>query len=187
MPRIPPWTCLLRPLAAPRALTCRQHLRFSTAGRLCAEKQAPPAAPTTPQQAARAADLAAAEAITESDSAQPPGPKPTLPSQRARGPATTAPRQTESILEFMQIRPRYHVQRSVTRNLPVYTDRKRGGNLHETLIRKITGDSGALRDEIRVYLNLREDRIRVNPLTQHVVITGYYHEKVKEFLQKRGF
>ncbi|CAO2656437.1 Nn.00g052400.m01.CDS01 [Neocucurbitaria sp. VM-36] len=241
MPRTQALAPLLRSLAAPRAVTCRQHFRFSTATRLCADQpiskasnphnplqdaslppNASPEAPSTPQQAQRAADLAAAEAVTESDSAQPPEPKPTLPSQRSKAPkpnkpaeptpssrpqsafqankfkpesrtqkelrlrnaAKAPPAQRASNIELAP--PKYHVSRSATKNLPIYTDYKRGGNLHLTTVRKITGDLSALRDELRVFLNKKNEDVTINSLTGHVVVKGHHTSEVAEFLKARG-
>jgi large subunit ribosomal protein L49 len=83
--------------------------------------------------------------------------------------------------------PKYHVSRSANKNLPIYTDYKRGGNLHLTTIRKITGDLSALRDELRVYLNKKNEDVKINPLTQHVVVKGHHSGLVKSFLEQRGF
>jgi large subunit ribosomal protein L49 len=165
-------------------------------------------APTPSPQ--RAADLAAAEAITESDSAQPPQsqaqsqvqsqspaaqvsasasasaststsstststPTPT-PTPTAYTPPTLAPLPP----------PRYHVARSASKNLPVYTDYKRGGNLHLTTVRKITGDSTALRDELRELLRKQDKDVSVNPLNGHVVVKGHHSAKIAEFLKERG-
>ena len=71
--------------------------------------------------------------------------------------------------------------------MPVYTDYKRGGNLHTTTIRKVTGDATALRDELRVYLNKMEGEVRVNSLTNHVILKGHHKPEVEEFLRNRGF
>ncbi|KAH7394257.1 mitochondrial large subunit ribosomal protein-domain-containing protein [Phaeosphaeria sp. MPI-PUGE-AT-0046c] len=236
MPRIQPFVSLLRPLAAPRTAACAHHLRFSTATSRCAEKpvrsakpsppsQAPPAPPTTPEEASRAADLAAAEAITESDSAQPPEPKPDLPSWRADASSQTSkahdvppspPRSrstqptaaktspnpfkstpistpspasassTPPTLSIDLPPPKYHVSRSKNGNFPIYTDYKRGGNLHLTTVRKITGDPSALRDELRVWLNKKNEDVKINTVTGHVVVKGHCKEEVQKFLGGRG-
>ncbi len=55
----------------------------------------------------------------------------------------------QSTGEARAAKPLYHVARTSSGNLPVYSDSKRGGNLHQTIIRKISGDAGVLRDEIR--------------------------------------
>jgi large subunit ribosomal protein L49 len=182
------------PLLRSLRLTPRAPLvRYSTA----------PTPTPTPQ---RAADLAAAEAITESDSAQPPQsqsqsqsqsptaqvsasaststsstststPTPTpTPASAAYTPPTLAPLPP----------PRYHVARSASKNLPVYTDYKRGGNLHLTTVRKITGDSTALRDELRELLRKQDKDVSVNPLNGHVVVKGHHSAKIAEFLKERG-
>ena len=145
---------------------------------------------------ARAADLAAAEAATDADSAQSPASHPILPSKR---PQSDSPKKTatanrtsttkasnpfaasskaakfpkSSAPTLPQIKlppPKYHVARSSSKNLPIYTDFKRGGNLHLTTIRKITGDLTALRDELRVFLNKKNEDVKINSLTQHVVV-----------------
>jgi large subunit ribosomal protein L49 len=181
MPRIQQLMPLLRPAIAPRAA-----LRFSTATRRAAPTASPPshtspAAPTSPQAASRAADLAAAEAITESDSAQPPSRKPSdvFPpsSQSKKTPTSPA-------LDLPP--PRYHVARTPNRNLPIYTDFKRGGNLHLTTVRHITGEATALRDELRVFLNKKSEDVKVNGLTGHVVVKGHCVAAVKGFLEGRG-
>lgn len=82
--------------------------------------------------------------------------------------------------------PKYHVSRSATKNLPVYTDYKRGGNLHLTTVRKITGDLSALRDELRVYLNKKNEDVKINSLTQHVIVKGHHKSEVQKFLETRG-
>lgn len=178
---------LLRILTAPRAAVYRCAARYSTA------------APTT----TRAADLAAVEALTESDSAQPSAVDPLRPAYLS--PSSSAPPKhaaklstrttTTNTLPFTPATqpqiplspPAYHVARSAANNLPVYTDYKRGGNLHLTTVRKITGDLHALRDELRTWLGKKEEHVKINPLTQHVVVKGHHKDKVAEFLTGRGF
>ncbi|KAH9879814.1 hypothetical protein J1614_001838 [Plenodomus biglobosus] len=169
----------------------------------------PPNTPSTPKEAQRAAHLATAEATTESDSAQPPQPPtPTLlPRQKtpAKTPSNPLPfsddfppksssksyskssssRPTQP-QPIPRTRPKYHVERSKTRNLPIYTDFKRGGNLHITMIRKVTGDLFALRDELRVVLCKKDEDVTINPLTSHIVIKGSHKAQVHEFLTARG-
>ncbi|KAH7401370.1 mitochondrial large subunit ribosomal protein-domain-containing protein [Pyrenochaeta sp. MPI-SDFR-AT-0127] len=241
MSRIQPLMPLLRSLAAPRAVACRQHLRFSTATQLQSKQSssntteplkasskpslppnASPDAPSTPQQAQRAADLAAAEAVTESDSAQPPEPKPTLPSKRTKVSQPkpiepTTPIAPKSAFQTNKFKPesrtqkeqrlknaakassspvsaqtislpppKYHISRSASKNLPIYTDYKRGGNLHLTTVRKITGDLSALRDELRVLLNKKNEDVKINSLTGHVIVKGHHTSEIAEFLKARG-
>lgn len=82
--------------------------------------------------------------------------------------------------------PKYHVSRSKSKNLPIYTDFKRGGNLHLTTVRKITGDLSALRDEVRVYLNKKNEDVKVNSLTAQIIIKGHHKTEVQKFLEMRG-
>ncbi|KAH7085934.1 mitochondrial large subunit ribosomal protein-domain-containing protein [Paraphoma chrysanthemicola] len=233
MPRIQSLAPLLRPLAAPRVTACHQHFRFSTATRLRAESVVQPIKPSKAPATSRAADLAATEAVTESDSAQPPEPKPELPSKRSRDsttsrvskqkttssraddvptppptPSASSPANTQFALKQAPIPrradaaslkpttppsanlplspPRYHVSRSASKNLPIYTDYKRGGNLHLTTVRKITGDLSALRDELRVYLNKKNEDVKINDLTKHVIVKGHCKPEVQRFLEARG-
>ncbi|KAF2121819.1 mitochondrial large subunit ribosomal protein-domain-containing protein [Lophiotrema nucula] len=81
---------------------------------------------------------------------------------------------------------RYHVAKSSKHNYPIYTDYKRGGNLHLTLIRKITGDLSALRDELKIYLNKNEGDVKVNQLTKQVIVKGHHVTEVQQFLRERG-
>ncbi|CAI9625904.1 unnamed protein product [Alternaria burnsii] len=178
---------LLRPLAAPRAVACRQHFRFYTASSQH---------PSTPQQAQRAADLAAAESLTEGDSAQPPQQKPVLPSKHPRADNkprdsnkprnSNKPNTSSQALKLSLPPPKYAVSRSVNKNLPIYTDYKRGGNLHLTTVRKITGDVSALRDELRVFLNKKNEDVKINSVTQHVVVKGHHTSEIAQFLKARG-
>lgn len=66
--------------------------------------------------------------------------------------------------------PKYHVARTTTKNLPIYTDYKRGGNLKLTTIRKITGDLSALKEELKLYLRMKDEDVKINSLTQHVIV-----------------
>jgi large subunit ribosomal protein L49 len=181
MPRFQSLVPLLRPLAAPRAVACRQHFRLYTAS---SEH------PSTPQEAQRAADLAAAESLTEGDSAQPPQQKPVLPSKHPRADNkprnSKKPKTSSQTLKLSLPPPKYAVSRSVNKNLPIYTDYKRGGNLHLTTVRKITGDVSALRDELRVFLNKKNEDVKINSVTQHVVVKGHHTSEIAEFLKARG-
>lgn len=172
MPRPQSLVRLLSPLVVSRPPVCQrqQHLfRFSTA------------APSTPHEALRAADLAAAEAATDADSAQPPAPKPVLPSDRSEVSKSKTLKQNSKSNRANASRPpsqprlnlpppRYLVSRSTNKNLPVYTDFKRGGNLHLTTVRKVSGDATALRDELRVLLNKKNEDVKINSVTGHVIV-----------------
>jgi large subunit ribosomal protein L49 len=216
--------------------------------------------PSTPEEASRAADLAAAEAATEADNPNPPSEKPILPSKRSKrskstkhspsseATATSDPISTpkassdtssepkkkkkarwsdemkavhaaaraaqaasqaalgstvparakkpESSTDVLDspdqstaplAAPRYTISRSSSRNLPIYTDFKRGGNLRTTQIRKITGDLSALRDELRVLLKKEDHEVRINTLTQQINIKGHHKGQIEQFFLKKGF
>ena len=104
-----------------------------------------------PRNASRAAELATVEAVTGIGNA-------TVP--------TSTPQPALSALPQL----RFHVARTPSNQLPVYQDSKRGGNLHQTLIRKISGDARALREDIREHLGLQDKDVVVNPVTGHVVV-----------------
>ncbi|KAK3207448.1 hypothetical protein GRF29_103g1055776 [Pseudopithomyces chartarum] len=201
MPRIQPLLPLLRQLPAPRPLC-----RFSTASRLRIPQPSPAQSSSeapikSPKEAARAADLAAAEAATDADNPNAPAPKPVLPSKRSHttiadhvqpsstsNPATSSrnSRPAAPLVTLELPPPKYHVGRTSTKNLPVYSDYKRGGNLHLTTIRKITGDISELRDELRVFLNKKDEDVKINSLTQHVIVKGHHVPQVTDFLKARG-
>lgn len=69
----------------------------------------------------------------------------------------------------MQALP-YHIHRTASQQLPVYHLAKRGGNLHQTKVRKIDGDINALRNDLQRALGLKEEHIVINQLTRHVII-----------------
>jgi large subunit ribosomal protein L49 len=58
--------------------------------------------------------------------------------------------------------------------------------LHLTTIRKITGDVSALRDELRVFLDKKNEDVKINSVTQHVVVKGHHTSEIAQFLQARG-
>lgn len=64
----------------------------------------------------------------------------------------------------------YYVHRTASQKLPIYHLAKRGGNLHQTRIRKIEGDVEKLREEIVATLALREETVVINRLTGHIII-----------------
>lgn len=84
---------------------------------------------------------------------------------------TSSSQQSESTPEGSALRPlSYHVHRTASQQLPVYHLAKRGGNLHQTRVRKIEGDIMALRDDLRQALCLKEEHITINQLTRHIII-----------------
>lgn len=186
MSRMQPSMALFRALTAPRPATYRCALRYSTA------------APATSPSSARAADLAAVEAVTESDSAQPGAEDPLRPAHTSPAAskskslktssrtAKTVPFTPATQPQIPVSPPRYHVARSANKNLPIYTDYKRGGNLHLTTVRKITGDLHALRDELKAWLAKKDEDVKINALTGHVIVKGHHTGQIAEFLKARG-
>ena len=76
--------------------------------------------------------------------------------------------QAELISETLA-RP-YQVGRTRTKNLPVYEDLKGSGTLKLTKIQKLSGDSMVLKTELENYLRPKAAYVKVNPVTQHVII-----------------
>ena len=73
----------------------------------------------------------------------------------------------------------------------MYSDSKRGGNLKLTLVRKVSGEVGVLRDALREVLRasvgLDKERVVVNERTRQVVIKGEVKSVVLRFLRERRF
>lgn len=83
-------------------------------------------------------------------------------------PATTAsPSSTTSSPEQLP----YRVNRTPSKNLPIYLLAKRGGNLKQTRLRKIEGDLAKLKEDLQQALKIEEDKeIQINQLTRHIII-----------------
>ncbi|KAI9685929.1 MAG: hypothetical protein M1822_004207 [Bathelium mastoideum] len=88
--------------------------------------------------------------------------------------------------EIPEILP-YHVTRTTTNHLPIYLQAKRGGNLHQTLIRKISGKVHELKQELADRLQLEGKDAVVNPVTGHIVLKGWWKPQVQQFLEARRF
>lgn len=73
------------------------------------------------------------------------------------------------VQESQQTLP-YHVHRTASNQLPVYHDAKRGGNLLQTRIRKISGSLEQLKHDVQQALGLPNERIVINQLTRQIVI-----------------
>ncbi|MCJ1387929.1 hypothetical protein MMC18_000772 [Xylographa bjoerkii] len=81
----------------------------------------------------------------------------------------------------------YHVHRTASKQLPVYHLAKRGGNLHQTRIRKIDGSINDLRNELQLALRLKDEHIVINQITRHIIIKGWKKAEVDKFLKDRSF
>ncbi|KAF2470374.1 uncharacterized protein BDR25DRAFT_225956 [Lindgomyces ingoldianus] len=198
MPPIQPLLPFLRPLAPPKSSTCRQLLRFTAASRLRIEPQSSspgpilpfkrpshsirqstpkpnpkPKIPTLHPLSAKAQKLASAASASSTASSSNPTLSNPAPHSCPTSPANLPP-------------PAYHVARSIKKNYPIYTDYKRGGNLHLTTVRKVSGDLNALKDELRRFLNKRVGDVTINALTKHVIVKGHHKPEIMQFLKARG-
>ncbi|KAI9878321.1 MAG: hypothetical protein M1830_001254 [Pleopsidium flavum] len=81
----------------------------------------------------------------------------------------------------------YHVSRTPSNQLPIYLLAKRGGNLHQTRIKKIEGDIAELRKQLQQELKVAEQEIKINQLTRHIVIKGWRKPEVAKFLEEKRF
>lgn len=81
----------------------------------------------------------------------------------------------------------YFVTRTPSNELPIYTLRKRGGNMRLTRVKKIDGKPEVLRDELKELLGLEEKDAVINRVTGHVVLKGHHRPKVERFLRERKF
>lgn len=75
----------------------------------------------------------------------------------------------------------YFVERTRAGNLPVYTDYNNAGGVW-TEVRKITGNVGALRNDIKKVLNLEKKDIWVQDASKRIIIKGNHSQAVKEYL-----
>ncbi|KAF2707344.1 hypothetical protein K504DRAFT_384402 [Pleomassaria siparia CBS 279.74] len=182
MSRVQPLLPFLRPLAAPKVSASRQHFRFSTVSRLYVDRRR-----TKPYNPSRFQEPGT-YAATNKTSIFPQAPKLSKAKAMKLRPlkSTVSGPQYPAPIPADLPPPRYHISRSHNNNYPIYTDFKRGGNLHLTTIRKITGDLAALRDELRLFLNKKDDEVKINQLTAHVVIKGHHVLEITEYLKARG-
>lgn len=75
----------------------------------------------------------------------------------------------------------YHVARSRTGKLPVYLDYNNAGGVW-TEVRKVSGQAGALRNDLMNALGLQKKDIWVKNAANAVVIKGNWREEVKQIL-----
>lgn len=71
--------------------------------------------------------------------------------------------------------------------LPIYNLAKRGGNLHQTKIRKIDGDVQVLRDQLEKELGLDRSHVVVNSLTRQIIVKGWKKPEIARFLEGKHF
>lgn len=92
----------------------------------------------------------------------------TSASQTASAPPPTSPASSTTTPRQKQLS--YIVERTPSKNLSVYNDARAGGTRKQTVVKKIVGDSRALRDEIVEELQFPRDDVKINPVTGHVKI-----------------
>ncbi|KAI1324497.1 mitochondrial large subunit ribosomal protein-domain-containing protein [Xylariaceae sp. FL0255] len=81
----------------------------------------------------------------------------------------------------------YFVARNNLQNLGVYQLTKRGGNMKVTLLKHIEGDVNALKEDIRVALELPLGAVIYNSTTKHLHIKGFERQRLLLFLKTMGF
>lgn len=110
------------------------------------------------------------------------------PSHTAPTPPTLTPQPIEPLPEH-QCAPNlpYFVTRTPSNELPVYTLRKRGGNLKMTRVKKVDGRVETLREELRGVLGVGEKDVVVNGVTGHVMVKGHWKPVIERFLRERRF
>jgi large subunit ribosomal protein L49 len=64
----------------------------------------------------------------------------------------------------------YLVTKTPSNQYPIYTLKKRGGNMKLTRIRKIEGDLAALKADLTAALKVEEKDVTINQLTRHIIV-----------------
>lgn len=203
-----PIMSFLRPLGLPRPATVRHFLRFSTSARCNTAEQHQSAA--VKSNASEDPNLIASRTAPESypPPSMPSNPRPKISkaSRRANHPTkqrnypTRIPSHHQpalpqlipesiTLLSEDQCAPNlpYFVTRSRADELPIYTLRKRGGNLKMTRVKKIDGKREVLKDELRQLLRVPEKEVAINSVTGHIMIKGHWKPQIEKFLRERNF
>ncbi|SMR63829.1 unnamed protein product [Zymoseptoria tritici ST99CH_3D1] len=194
----------LRPLGLPRPATVRSFLRFSTSTRCRASQYETRSAGASDEDPNLRASRYAPESYPPPSMRSNPRPKESKASRRTAHPTKERPYPTRRAshhqpdvsklipepvepLNAEQCAPNlpYFVSRSANNELPIYTLRKRGGNLKMTRIKKIDGDRHILRDELKSLL--KNSDCVVNSVTGHIMIKGHHKPQVEKFLRERMF
>ncbi|KAG9657395.1 hypothetical protein KCU95_g15820, partial [Aureobasidium melanogenum] len=184
----------LRLLAVPRSVAVRQCLRFSTSTirsdvytppsvdpNLVASRTASPSYPPTSLKSIPRPLVSHASHRTS---------QPTkVRNYPDRQPQKDIAVSEAPALPESEIAPNlpYFVTRTPSNELPIYTLRKRGGNMRLTRVKKIDGNIDALRDALQVELGVPEAECVINRLTNHVMIKGWHKPRIEAFLKARNF
>ena len=121
-----------------------------------------------------------------------PRPERAYPTRHPSHTATAAPKLVQEPIEPLpteQCAPNlpYFVTRSPSNELPIYTLKKRGGNMKLTRVKRIDGQVDALREALMTALGLQEKECVVNAVTRHVMLKGHLKPQVEKFLRERMF
>lgn len=89
----------------------------------------------------------------------------------------------------------YYIHRTPSQRLPIYHEAKRGGNMHLTLVRKLSGDLELLRKDLSVALGLgkvlvkgrKVEGVRINWITRQIIVRGWRAPEVRVWAQGKGF
>ncbi|KAI1169879.1 mitochondrial large subunit ribosomal protein-domain-containing protein [Nemania sp. FL0916] len=102
-------------------------------------------------------------------------------------PTSAPPLSQPQIDEASRSQLPYFVGRNNLNNLSIYVKNKRGGNLKLTVLKNIEGDRRALKEDLKEALNLTDQQITINSVTNHIVIKGHMRDEVKNFVHNMGF
>jgi large subunit ribosomal protein L49 len=64
----------------------------------------------------------------------------------------------------------YRVTLTPSKNYPIYTLAKRGGNMKLTKLKRIEGDVNALRNDLREAFGVDDKEVTINQLTRHIIV-----------------
>ncbi|KFA62053.1 hypothetical protein S40285_02143 [Stachybotrys chlorohalonatus IBT 40285] len=81
----------------------------------------------------------------------------------------------------------YVVARTPSVALPVYRKWSAGNTKLTTMVQKITGNKQRLKDDLVRDLQLNEEHVRLNPITNHLEIKGDQLSKIQQWLIQKGF
>ncbi|PBP23064.1 hypothetical protein BUE80_DR005749 [Diplocarpon rosae] len=79
----------------------------------------------------------------------------------------------------------YRITLTPSKNLPIYTLQKRGGNKRLTKVRRIEGDITALKKDLQEALGLREKDVTINQLTNQIMVKGFQKPQIEQFFKER--
>lgn len=81
----------------------------------------------------------------------------------------------------------YHVSRTVSNSLPVYSEFKGNRSLRLTVVRKIAGDAVVLKNDLVQALGIDPKDAKVTQPAKHIWIKGRYNQEVMDYLLSKQF